>query len=92
MSESKKTQGTHAKAGEKSDSPKKSVPRTEDRGMGSSYALAVENLKSNVKTIKAEGKDFTNPNVATIPASSLGEQFGKSHQPAGFNHKKKLSE
>ena len=85
-------QGKYAGSAPMSDNAEKPIPRTQERGIGSSYAMAVDHLINNAKNVKEQGKEFTNPNVATIPANTLGEQFGKSFQPAGFNHKKKLNE
>jgi hypothetical protein len=52
--------------------------------------MAVDHLMNNAKSVKEQGKEFTNPNVATIPSETLGRQFGKSFQPAEFNHTQKL--
>jgi len=86
----KHDQGKFAGSAPMSDNAEKPVPRTQERGIGSSYAMAVDHLMNNAKNVKEQGKEFTDPNVATIPAETLGRQFGKSFQPAEFNHSEKL--
>jgi hypothetical protein len=83
-------QGKYASTESMSENAEKSVPRTQERGVGSSFAMAVDHVMNNAKNVKEQGVEFTNPNVSTIPAETLGKQFGKSHQPESFNHKKKL--
>lgn len=85
-------QGKYADSAQISDNSEKSQPRTQERGVGSSFAMAVDHVMNNAKNVKEQGVEFTNPNVSTIPAETLGKEFGKSHQPESFNHKKKLFE
>jgi hypothetical protein len=89
--EQKHSQGKYAGSAQMSDNAEKPVPRTQERGIGSSFAMAVDHLMNNAKSVKEQGKEFTDPNVATIPAQSLGRQFGKSFQPESFDHTKKLN-
>jgi len=86
----KHKQGQFANSAQISDNAEKPVPRTQERGIGNSFAMAVDHLMNNAKNVKDQGKEFTNPDVATIPAESLGRQFGKSFQPEQFNHTEKL--
>jgi hypothetical protein len=94
LAEAKKPrdQGKYGNSAQISDDAKKPEPRTQERGVGSSFAMAVDHVMNNAKNVKEQGVEFTNPNVSTIPADTLGKEFGKSHQPAAFNHKKKLFE
>lgn len=85
-------QGSYANSAQISDNAEKPVPRTQERGIGNSFAMAVDHLMNNAKNVKEQGVEFTNPNVSTLPAQELGKQFGKANQPEGFNHKKKLFE
>jgi hypothetical protein len=86
------SQGKYAGSAPMSDNAEKPIPRTQERGIGSSFAMAVDHLMNNAKNVKEQGKEFTDPNVATIPANTLGREFGKSFQPASFDHTKKLSQ
>lgn len=88
--EKQRGQGSYANSAQISDNAEKPVPRTQERGIGSSFAMAVDHIANNVKNVKEQGVEFTNPNVSTFPAEDLGKTFGKSHQPTSFNHKKKL--
>jgi hypothetical protein len=90
--EKQRRQGQYASSEQISDNAEKPVPRTQERGIGNSFAMAVDHLMNNVKNVKEQGVEFTNPNVATIPSETLGRKFGKANQPESFNHKKKLFE
>lgn len=85
-------QGEYANSASLSESAEKAVPRTQERGIGSSFAMAVDHILNNAKSVKDQGFEFTNPNVQTQEPQQLGKQFGKSFQPVGFDHKKKLNE
>lgn len=85
-------QGQYANSASISDNAEKPIPRTQERGIGNSFAMAVDHIMNNSKSVKEQGAEFTNPNVETYPAQELGKQFGKCFQPEGFNHKKKLNE
>ena len=52
----KSKQGEPAKTGEMSDDRKIPSSRTSDRGIGSSYAMAVANILEDAKTMKSDAK------------------------------------
>jgi hypothetical protein len=84
------SQGQYSDTASMSDNAEKPIPRTQERGIGSSFAMAVDHVMNNSKNVKEQGKEFANPTVETMKPSTLGKQFGKSFQPAEFDHTQKL--
>lgn len=66
---------TPVKSGEKSDNFNFKKPQIEDRGVGSSYAVAVSGMESQVELIKADMKTFLGKPVLYLDAKEHTNDF-----------------